>query len=513
MTRKKALRNIITSVLTKSITIVLMLFAQRALIKNIGNEANGLYSLFASVIGFLSVAELGIGSAITFSMYEPVANGKKDVVSAIYKIYKKIYFIVGAIILVAGVGIMFAVPYLASDESGIFNIRLNFLIYLLSVVLTYTFHFKKSFIGAFRDNYKNDITLFVGKVVQVLIQVIVSRYYNLLEIYVFALFIGNLVESLLTHIVFAKKYKSFLTNNTILEKVVKQDIIKRIKAMFMHKIGGLLVSTLNGIVISAVISVVILGYYSNYVLITAGLSSVIILLFSSLTSVVGHLFVKKDSETMYKYFKTFYILNYFIGFLFFLGFLAIGDQLVSLLFGPQLVMERYFIIALTLTTFTTFMRQSSLLFKDAAGNFYYDRYKPLYEGIINIALSLLFVHFFGVVGVLIATILTNLFICHIVEPYIVFKYSLKMSSKKYYLINYSLVLLFGLTIIIFELINFSIENLYLDILANGFLSVVVTCVVSIFLYLISPTIRESLKLIKDNFLPKKRKENLPNAHD
>lgn len=150
MDKRKSLINVITAVFFKIILLVLTLFTRRFLIKYVGNEANGVFSLYTSIIGVLAIADLGIGTAITFSMYKPIVDGDKYKISALYKLFIKVYRIIGIIILVGGLCVLPALPYLAKDYSADFNLYYTFLLMLTSIVITYFYSAKSSLINAYK---------------------------------------------------------------------------------------------------------------------------------------------------------------------------------------------------------------------------------------------------------------------------------------------------------------------------------------------------------------------------
>ena len=122
--------------------------------------------------------------------------------------------------------------------------------------------------------------------------------------------------------------------------------------------------------------------------------SFISLFFTPLTSVVGHLCAAGDAETTKKYYDYFFCLNYILGVFFYLGYYAVIDNVVMWLFGTGLQVSRAIAFVITLNQFTQYMRKATLLFRDASGAFYYDRWKPIAEGLSNLVLSLIFVNAF-----------------------------------------------------------------------------------------------------------------------
>src|SRR5690554_3734071 len=151
MNRKKATLNISIGIIARFITLFIALLSKSFVVRVLGNEANGLYSLYVSILGVLSIANLGIGTAISFSMYKPIHEGNKDQISALYYLYRKFYFIILLIMLGAGLLLTTVVPYFAKNHSGDINIYITYVVFLISVVITYTFGHKLSFINAYKD--------------------------------------------------------------------------------------------------------------------------------------------------------------------------------------------------------------------------------------------------------------------------------------------------------------------------------------------------------------------------
>lgn len=500
MDKRKSLINVITAVFFKIILLVLTLFTRRFLIKYVGNEANGVFSLYTSIIGFLAIADLGIGTAITFSMYKPIVDGDKYKISALYKLFIKVYRVIGIIILVGGLCILPALPYLAKDYSADFNLYYTFLLMLASIVITYFYSAKTSLINAYKNNYVTTTFHSIALIVEGILQLVLLYIFKSFELYLICKILSACLEWLLTEIYFKKYHKQALDMSAKLDQNTKNEVMQKTKAMFMHKIGILLVNTSDSIIISAFISVVILGKYSNYTTIVTAMNGVLALVFTPLTSIIGHLCVSDDNTNKLKYFNFFYGLNFIIGIVFYLGYYAIIDDVVTICFGPNLELTKDISIVITINYFIQFMRQSVLTFRDATGTFYNDRYKPLIEGAFNIILSISLVYVCGITGVIIATIITNLLICHTIEPYVLFKDGLEMSPKKYYFENYISIAIFLLSLVAVHFAHIDIENEWLSLLANGFIAVGISLIPVVATYIYNKQFREEFnKIIKKIF--------------
>ncbi len=478
MDKRKSILNVGVSVGFKLVTIVMVIAVKRFLIRYCGNEVNGLNALYLSIIGFLAIAELGVGSAITFCMYKPIVEGDSDKVSALYRLFERLYLIIGCVILACG--LMFA-PFIscfAKDYARIdVNLYSTFVLMLISVVITYLFGAKTALINAYKNNYISTAVTSGGLLLQYVLQIAVLVATSSFTWYLICRIVSALLQWAAVEMITRKKYFHILSNKQSVDKSTRAELVKNIKAMFMHKVGYLLVSTVDSIIISMFVGVVALGEYSNYSTIQASLSGVLTLVFTSLTSVIGHLFVEKNKETAKKYCEAFHLLNFLLGVVFFLGYYSIIDNLIAILFSADLIAARSVSFVITLNGFVLFMRQSTLMFRDATGTFYNDRYKPLIEGIVNIVLSVLFVKWIGVTGVIVATIITNLLICHVIEPFVLYKNAFSSSPIKYYFQNYGMIAFFCGSMFLLEHCMRELDSQWAELLANGLISVGISVLV------------------------------------
>lgn len=472
MDKKKSVLNVSVSVAFKIITLMLTIVVKRILITACGNEVNGLNALYLSIVGFLSVAELGVGSAITFCMYKPIVDGDNNKVSALFLLFRRLYLGIGGLILLSGFIITPFIKYFAKDYLELdVNLYLTFILMLISVVITYLFSSKTALMNAYKNNYITTSITSGGLILQNILQIIVLLITGSFVGYLICRIVSALVQWVITEIVVRKKYSSVISNRQKVDRETQKDVIRNVKALFMHKIGYLLVNTVDSIVISIFVGVVVLGEYSNYMTILTAMSGILSLLFTSLTSVLGHLYVEESKETTKKYCEMFHLVNFIIGTIFFLGYYAIIDNLIAIIFFEELIIAKSITFVITLNGFIQFLRQSTLSFRDATGTFYNDRWKPIIEGIVNIILSVIFVKLIGVTGVIVATIITCLFICHIIEPYVLYKNAFCASPKKYYFENYGMIALFTAALFILNFISFDIQSKWLGLLINGTVSI------------------------------------------
>ena len=211
------------SVVFKVLLLIGAILVRRYLIKYTGNGVNGLNSLYVSIIGFLSVAELGVGSAITFCMYKPIVEGDNDKVSALYHLFTRLYLVIGAIILVAGCIILPILPYLASGHDQVDqNLYLTFFLFLVSVVVTYLFSSKTSLINAYKNNYITTAINSCGMLMQYGLQILVLFLTQSFVWYLVCAIVSAVAQWGVTEIVARIKYNPIIKNKQKIDAETKK---------------------------------------------------------------------------------------------------------------------------------------------------------------------------------------------------------------------------------------------------------------------------------------------------
>ena len=497
MDKKRSVLNISISIVSHITLLIIAIFVRRLLIQYVGNDVNGLNSLYSSIIGMLTVAELGIGRAIVYSMYSPIVAGDERSVAALFNLYKRLYRIIGAVILLAGLLVLPFLPFFISDYEVLdVNVYITFLLTLISVVLTFLYSAETSLIEAHKDNYITTGIAAVSHMIRYALQVAAILIFRSYTAFLTCQIIGTVLVWILTESAVRKRYGQIINTKETVDEATKEEIGKNVKAMVMHKVGTVMVQSVDSMIISGFIGVVILGKYSNYTFIASTMVGIISLFFTPLTSIIGHLCAEGNQEMTKGYFNFFHSLNFLLGVVFFLGYYAVIDSVVALLFGFGLSVSQPIAFIITLNKFIQYMRNAPLLFRDASGTFYNDRWKPIAEGVANLILSLLFVTVFPVdlrvIGVIVATIITNLLICDTVEPFVIFHHVFGRSPKEFYLRNYAYIGLFTLALFALTHLTKTTTSPITGILLNGFISIGVSVVVVGLVSLVDKSFRNSV---------------------
>lgn len=436
---------------------LLISFVSRTIfVRTLSAQYLGLNGLFTNLLSIISLAELGIGPAIIYSMYKPLAVRDTYKINALMNLYKKAYITIGIFIMVLGSALVPFLDYLIKDIPDIPYLRLIYLMFVLNSSISYFYSYKRSLIIADQKRY---IDTFYRYFFYFLLNI--AQITALLLTRNFILYIGlQIINTFAENIVVSKKADQlypFINDKTsaILEKSEKETIIKNVKAMVFHKIGGIIVMGTDNVLIAKLIGVVQLGVYSNYQLIIKSLNVVFELAFQSFTASIGNLGATETNDKSRFIFECINLFGFWIYGFSSICLISLFNPFIDLWLGEEYLFPFPIVFVIVVSFYLTGMRKSVLTFRDALGLFWYDRYKALLEACINLLGSIVLAKYIGISGIFIGTIISTLTTCFLVEPYVLFKYGFKDSVKSYYL-KY---VIHTILIIIVGTITWSITNL------------------------------------------------------
>ena len=283
-----------------------------------GVQYLGLNSLFTSILQVLNLAELGIGSAMVFSMYKPIAEDDKDQINALLKLYRKYYRIVGLIIGLVGILLTPFIPRLISgDVPADINIYVLYLLNLSATVLTYwLFAYKNSLLQAHqRVDVSSIITLITNTIqysIQLFVLIVLKNYY----LYVIAILISQVINNILTAMIVGKMYPDYKPIGEMNKNDVK-GINNRIKDLFTGKLGAVIINSADTIVISAFLGLTVLAIYQNYFYLITAVTGFMEIVFSSMLAGLGNSYIIETKEKNYSDLEKFtFIFCWLFGFCF-----------------------------------------------------------------------------------------------------------------------------------------------------------------------------------------------------
>lgn len=408
---KNATRNIIFGVILKAYQIVVPFLMRTAMIYLMGVQYLGLNSLFTSILQVLNLAELGVGSAMIYSMYKPIAEDDDTTICSLMKLYRTYYRIIGLVIAIIGCVLTPFIPKLISGgvPEGL-NIYILYLLNLGATVLSYwLFAYKNSILQAHqRTDIVSKVTL-VTSTIQYALQLFVLWAFKNYYLYAIVMLAIQALTNISTAFVADRIYPQFKPQG----KLPKQEVAKingRIRDLFTSKIGAIIVNSADTIVISAFLGLTALAVYQNYYFILTSITGFVTIVFSAVTAGIGNSLVVETKEKNFRDLNVFtFIICWIAGFCS-CCFLNLYQPFMEIWVGKDLMLDFSIVICFVIYFYVCEVNQLLNTYKDAGGIWHEDRFRPLVTAIANLGVNLVMVQFWGLYGIILSTVLSMLLI-------------------------------------------------------------------------------------------------------
>lgn len=421
--------------ITQIVNILLSFVARTAFIYILGVEYLGVNGLFTNVLLLLSFAELGIGNAIIYSMYKPIATDDREKIKSLMQLYAKAYKFIGLFVFFAGLIVIPFMDFIIKDAPDINeNITVIYLLFLLNTTLSYFFVYKKSIITADQKNYivllYHQLFRIIQTVVQIAFLLLTGEYLLFLIIQIVFTLLNNVYMSFKAD----KMYPYLKAGKTgVLEKKERDDIFSNVKSLFLYKFGSVVLNGTDNIIISALIGVAAVGLSSNYLLVLASLSAVAGQMMNGFTASVGNLNAIGDSESKERVFnRIFFVSAWMYGF-FSVGLFIFLNKFITIWLGDEFLLSQLIVFAVVLHFYVNSLHFAAYTYRITMGLFVKGRLAPVAAAIINIVLSFWLGKIMGLAGIFFATSIARFFTTGIVDPVLVYKTGFNKSPVRYYL--------------------------------------------------------------------------------
>lgn len=445
----KSAQNATAAFVNKLVNLVLSFVSRRLFIDLIGIEYLGINGLFTEILGMLSLADLGFGTAMAYSFYKPIAENDKNKIAELITFYRKVYNIIAVAVAAVGIALIPFLDIIVNTERDIPYLEVYYLVFLANTVVSYLFVYKSSIITASQKEYivmKYQTWIIVAKVVlQILVVVLTHNYLLYISVSVFTTLANNLLISKKANELYPE-----IKERRELPKQEKKEIFSNLKSVFIYKISSTLLNSTDNTLMSMICGTALVGCYSNYRTITTNYNAFIAILFGSLTASIGNLVVKNSEEKRYEVFQIMQMVSYVIAtFSVVEMYLLMEDFMVLIWLGTdQYLLDHFTLIAILLNLYLGSVLQPLWSYRSATGLYRKTRYIMLITAILNVVLSIILGKMFGIGGIILATFISKITTYVWYEPVVLFKDYFNMSVWKYFLENIVNVLLLLLCCVI-----------------------------------------------------------------
>lgn len=409
---KNAVRNIRVGMLNKFITILCPFILRTIIIKTLGTDYLGLSSLFKSVLQVLSLSELGIGSAMVFNMYKPIAEGDEDEQAALLIVYKKIYRIIGSIIFLGGLTVLPFLKYMIHGNTpDDVNIYFLYILYILNSSESY-------FISAYRTTVlsayqRRDIIQKIGLSVNILlysVQIVCLLLFKNYYLYVIWLPVFTMIENIVSAKYVEKHYPELFGRKEKPQAAISRNLLRQVRDLFGHKLSNVVTNSVDTLIISAFLGLSMVTIYNNYFYLISAFNGVLDIVYQAILAGIGNSLELETQEKNRMDFWTFYYSNSWVVGWASICFLCLYQPMMTLWMGEELLLKYSSVVLLALYFYVWKMRQPIMVYKDASGIWHEDRIRPYIEIIVNLVVNIVLVKIIGINGIIISTIVSMAFV-------------------------------------------------------------------------------------------------------
>lgn len=476
-------KNLIAGISISVVMTLLGFITRKIFVDTIGVEYLGLNGLLQNILGIMTLLEGGFATSVIYNMYKPLAEDNKVEILGLLQLYKKVYRYIALGISIFGLCLYPFLEFFIEDSSDLDYLGTVYFIFLFNSIIQYFTAYKWSLINASQQNYK---LATINLSYQIILSISKIAILYITKNYILFLIVESIcniglniavvrkANKLFPYIVNAPKYK--------VSPSVKKNIITNMKALFLHSLGGYFMHSTDNIVMSAYLGVGIVGLYSNYTLLTSTIKSFTSQILNSFSESVGNLIASESRDHSYKVFKTIYFVNFLTVSVPVIVLAVTAQPFLNWWLGEQYVLSNMVLALILLNFYIDGMRTTILTFKSKAGIFTKDKFTPLLQGLINLILSLLFVRYWGLKGVLIATSISIIAISFWQWPRLIYRYVFHVKLKEFFYHYFFYFAAFIISLIT-SLVLASLFNSF-DMLLKVIINCLISLVVTIGIYII-----------------------------
>lgn len=435
---QNSIRNITAAMFGQVAGVLINLLARVFFLHFLNQTYLGLNGLFTNVLTMLSLVELGVGPAMAYSLYKPIADNDVERIKSHMAFYKKAYVTIG--LAIAGLGLIFLPFYTVfmDEVPDIPHLNVIYLLFVANTVVSYFYSYKRALIACDQKKYI-DTTVhyaayFVLNVVQIIVLALTSNYILFLALQVLSTWAENFILARK-----ADRLYPYLRDTNV-KPLAKEDssvIFRNVAAMSMHKIGAVVVNSTDNILISKLIGLATAGLYNNYYTIIHPLQTITNQIFESIVASVGNLKATVKGGDLGHLKETFNDVFFFAFWIFTfcsICLLNLLDPFIEFLWlrNKGWLLDDLTLYILVINFYLYGMRRPVLTFRDATGAFWHDRYKPIVESAINLVASILLAKRFGLAGIFLGTMVSTVTTSLWVEPMVLYQNVFFLPLRDYF---------------------------------------------------------------------------------
>lgn len=494
------------------VLMVMNFITRRIFLDNLSLDYLGYDGLFTSIFSFLTLSEMGIASIITYHMYSEIATDNIAQIRKLLYMYKVIYKVVGAFVLVAGIVVCPFLPMILrksniTDSWG--SIYAIYFLQLIATLCTYFLAYRRILYTSYQKIYFcTMIDTFTG-IISTILKIVSLLVWKNYILYLIIAIINNVASNAIITWKSKRDYPEITKVPVTKDDFVELNLWHDVKNMLAAKIAATIYGSSDSIIITITLGSSMVGLLSNYQMITGKIQEYILTIFRALQASIGSLVYDKDKEKSIDFFHALDLVGFYLGFVSAMGILAVSQDFVLWwLKRSDFVLPFAFLLLLCFNVFLGISNNPMTYFRNTIGYFESDRNYMIAAAIVNVVMTLILAPLYGITGVMIGTVIGHLLI-YLGRTVVVYRYIMKKSPVEY-LITFAIrVILWIVTAVVILTITRSISGSLLGILIKGIISVVITTLMFLLYSVKRPefqTLKTYFMAVVNTILKRKSKE-------
>ena len=430
-------RNIIAGLFQYALNILLVWIGRIIFVNVLSSEYLGINGLFTNIISVLSIADLGLPAAMTYSLYQPLADNDTKKITSLIAFFRNVYIVIAIAVFAIGMSLIPFLDKIVNLETPIQDIEKYYILILLNTVISYVYIYRTTLFTADQKNYILQRYIMIFRVITFVAQTIVLLLFHDYFFYLFVSVFVALLSNLFQNRASVREYPYLTDKAAPLSLSERKKIWCNVFDLFLYRICGVIQNNTDSILISLFAGTIIVGYYSNYQLIILTLVSILTIVFSGVKASLGNLIFSEAADPSQKQevYWTMELVNYWMVSFCSICLICLFQGFIELSFGEEYLLSFGTVVVIVLNFYTGNIRQPIWAFRETTGIFHETRNVTAVTAVINVILSLLLGYYSGIFGILISTVIARMVYSWWKEPMVLFNGYFGCSSKKYF-VNY-----------------------------------------------------------------------------
>lgn len=431
---EKSLLNARVNLVFYFVFIVLSFFSRKIFLEHLGSDFLGLSGTLGNILSFLSLAEMGVGTAVAYTLYKPLDENNHDEIENIVSVFGYIYRKIGIIVLLGSIIISLFIPFIF--ESADFSYGVIYYVFfsiVLSSLLGYFINYRQILLTADQKGYVVTAYLQSASVCKVLIQMASVYYWSNYYLWTTIEIAFGILACVILNLKIDKEYPWLKVSVKKGKEVYSQykEITQKTKQIFIHRIASFVLNQSDQILIFAFVSLKMVAYYGNYTLIATRISQLFATALDSMGAGVGNLIAEGDKKKINRVFWELISVRYWVAGILCFGLYTCIEPFITVWLGKEYILSHVVLILLIVNIFITQTRGTVDMFISGYG-LYSDTWAPIVEVSINIVTTVIAAYFYGIAGILLGKIISMMVIVVLWKPFFLFKKGMSLSVWSYW---------------------------------------------------------------------------------